>query len=268
MDQPVELPVAQEILAKLPIGVLVTDSHQQLCWHNDAMQALLTADLPASTGTEQLLNESILPFLSAQGTFPLINQCDEQQKWLHHSSFPLSNGHQAHLYMDVTEAKYFQQERDRLVDQLRTTASIEPLTGLLTEHALLQGLDPLVSLSRRYDKDLTLAVITIKNIDTLLLDDKPLGQDLILVAVSQLLKDQMRWADLIACTETNRFVLVLPETNKTAAEQLVNKLESKLTSLESDELSLPKLALNIHINVTEWIRTDNAQSLLQRALSQ
>lgn len=268
MDQPLAQTLAQEILAKLPDGILITDSEHHVIWRNDAMQSLLCADMPAENPDQPLFETAILPFLTAQGTFPLFDGDSEQQRWLHHSSLALDNGQRVHIYKDISETKYFQRERDHLIEQLRSYVSIDPLTGLLTESALVQGLEPLVSLSRRYDKPLSLAVLTLANLDQLHIEGRPLDSDLVRVAVSQILKDQMRWADLIAITAVGQFVLVLPETTKESAQRLADKLHSKLSPLPSSaELSLPQVDLHSSIHVTEWTRSDSAQTLLARALA-
>lgn len=268
MDQPLAQSLAQEILAKLPDGILITNSEHQVTWRNHAMQSLLSADLPAGDPGEPLFETTILPFLSAQGTFPLFDAESERQRWLHHSSLALDDGQRVHIYKDVSETKYFQRERDHLIEQLSSYVIVDPLTGLLTESALVQGLEPLVSLSRRYDKPLSLAVLTLANLDQLHIEGRPLDSDLVRVAVSQILKDQMRWADLIAITNDGQFVLVLPETTRESAQRLADKLHNKLSPLPSSaELSLPQVDLRSQIQVTEWTRSDSAQTLIARALA-
>lgn len=263
MDQTLESTLAQELLQQLPIGIVMTDSTGQVIWRNATMQSLLTTDIPPDQSTT-LMSQAILPFLDAQGTFPLAGAESEDRKWLKHISVELAGGHHAHVYQDVTEAKFFQLERDNLVEQLRAQAPIDPLTGLLTEHALLQGLQPLVSLSRRYDKPLSVALIAVDNLLSAQIEGNPLSADLVLVAISQLLKDQMRWADLIAKMDDDRFLLVLPETTRDAAIKLVEKLEPKLRQLDAPEMSPGQLSLDVRFSVTEWTRTDDAKRLIKR----
>lgn len=263
MDQTLESALAQELLQQLPIGIMMTDPTGQVIWRNATMQSLLTTDIPIDQSTA-LMAQAILPFLNVQGTFPLSGRETEDRKWLKHISVELSGGHHAHVYQDVTEAKFFQLERDQLVEQLRAQAPNDPLTGLLTEHALLQGLQPLVSLSRRYEKPLTIALIAVDNLDSARIEGNPLSADLVLVAISHLLKDQMRWADLIAKMDDNHFLLVLPETNREAASKLMEKLDPKLRQLEAPEMTQGHINLNVRYSVTEWTLTDDARRLIKR----
>ena len=85
------------------------------------------------------------------------------------------------------------------------------------------------------------------------------------LAVSQLLKDQLRWADLVGQTKTLEFVLVLPETTKEDAETIASKIneavnELTVTGENGDEVELIPL-----FGVTEWTKGDDTRSLLKRA---
>jgi GGDEF domain-containing protein len=81
--------------------------------------------------------------------------------------------------------------------------------------------------------------------------------------VARLLKDQLRWADLIGCTEQHEFMLVLPETTPDAALLLAGKLTGRLRDLAGQELDGE--SLDSCYGVTGWRRSDTAESLLTRA---
>jgi GGDEF domain-containing protein len=81
--------------------------------------------------------------------------------------------------------------------------------------------------------------------------------------VARLLKDQLRWADLVGCTEQHEFMLVLPETTTDAALLLAGKLTGRLRDLAGQELGGE--SLDSCYGVTGWRRSDTAESLLARA---
>jgi PleD family two-component response regulator len=78
-----------------------------------------------------------------------------------------------------------------------------------------------------------------------------------------LLKDQLRWADLIGCTDEQEFMLALPETPETAALQLTHKLKPLLG--ETSSTSLAGMSIWSCFGIAGWRKSDNAPSLLQRA---
>jgi GGDEF domain-containing protein len=81
--------------------------------------------------------------------------------------------------------------------------------------------------------------------------------------VAQLLKDQLRWADLIGCNEQNEFMLILPETTPEAGVRLAAKLQQRLQ--EMAEQKLDSKLVDTYYGVTGWRRSDNADTLLKRA---
>jgi len=81
----------------------------------------------------------------------------------------------------------------------------------------------------------------------------------LLVGVAQLLKDQLRWADMIGYTEQHEFILVLPETNAEAAVRLADKLEHQLI-----ELMPPPADRCCRLGIASWRKSDNAATLLKR----
>ncbi|MDX2463692.1 MAG: diguanylate cyclase, partial [Porticoccus sp.] len=82
---------------------------------------------------------------------------------------------------------------------------------------------------------------------------------------SQLLRDQMRWADLVGRLDSGQFVFVLPETDKEAAISLANKIASQLNALKvtvDDQLSVEPQAC---FGVASWEKGDDIRLLLERS---
>ncbi|MCK5481064.1 MAG: diguanylate cyclase, partial [Gammaproteobacteria bacterium] len=130
----------------------------------------------------------------------------------------------------------------------------ERLTGLLSRNGILVSLEPLVARCRRYSSPLSVIVMSV---DT--------GQeiDTVLRRLSFLLKDQTRWADLVGCNNARDFILVLQETTRDSALQLVEKLSARLASMNAGTAD-PILA---SYGIAQCKKSDDAASLLERAES-
>jgi len=164
---------------------------------------------------------------------------------------PGASGSSARFYEDITEKLRLKKERDELGRKLAAQSlNDEEIPSLLSRHGVLVSLEPLVARSRRYNSPLSLVVMG--------LSVKPEHQ--LLTRVTFLLKDQTRWADRVGCNEQREFILILQETTRDAALQLVEKLATQLASIETGEG-----ALTACYGLTECQKNDNAASLLERA---
>ena len=93
--------------------------------------------------------------------------------------------------------------------------------------------------------------------------DKGPEHDTVLHKLSFLLKDQTRWADLVGCNSARDFILVLQETTRDSALQLVEKLSARLATM-SEAAAEPILA---SYGIAQCEKNDDAASLLERAES-
>lgn len=155
----------------------------------------------------------------------------------------------ARMLHEVTDLLRLQAENRRLQDELDAQALKDRTTGLLNPRGLLVALEPQVSRSRRYGNPLSMAVLQVTG--------EHIGERQ-LVSLAQLLKDQLRWADLVGYGGDGEYILALPETRLDDALKLAGKLTDLMAARFGDEL-LPTFG------VVEWGRTDSAQSLLKRA---
>ena len=125
---------------------------------------------------------------------------------------------------------------------------------LLNQRGIVLALEPQIARCRRYNNTLSLVMMAV---------DAPVERDKLLIEISRLLKDQLRWADLIGCTDEQEFMLALPETPETAALQLTHKLKPLLG--ETSSTSLAGMSIWSCFGIAGWRKSDNAPSLLQRA---
>jgi len=242
-----------DILQQLNIPALLTDcplavliEHKGLAvWANSRLTALLDMQLP------DYQDARVVALLTAGDTIELGNDQGQPHYLTHHAQ---SSDNEAapvvHYYSDQTALFTLQQQTNALQAEVENTRLVDPDTGLLSRRAMLLSLDPLVSRSRRYNNSLSIAQMTVDF-------EKDGSTTTANRSISQLLKDQLRWADLIGHFEENSFVMVLPETRQDDAQKLASKVCEKLSHLTGIEAS--------HFGIAEWRKGDTAASLLQRS---
>ncbi len=166
----------------------------------------------------------------------------------------LPDGREARFYVDCTTEMELRASNRRLAEELRNTTLTDPATGLLNERGVSLALEPQIARCRRYNSPLSVVGMQI---------DAPAPHNEVLLEVARLLKDQLRWADLIGCSERKLFLLVLPETTEDAAMQLTGKLRSLLAELGSsifDGIAIPST-----YGLAGWRKSDTAATLIARA---
>jgi diguanylate cyclase (GGDEF)-like protein len=268
MDQPLASGIATEALAIAPIGVLILDKTGHITWLNHALEKLLAIDSNSLVGKNEtsvdpywrslLFNPEPVLLLEAASARP--------DRWLQtwRSRLNVSGGF-LHYYADITDLQNTREDRARLSEELAQHVTRDQVTGLPNRQALLQGLEPLVSRSRRYHNPLSVIRLRIDNLPDIEAECGMGNSDIALTAVAQMLKDQMRWADLIGRFDKDEFLLVLPETTLDAATQLLDKLRLRLAGLTPGSRAGRPISLVSQFGVAGWIPGDDRAKLLRRA---
>ena len=244
----------KEALALLdicPMAMLLVSQDNNIHGCNQAF-TVLTGESAATldSDTQQPL---LAPLL---GEATIINWVtpDGDERWLAVESVAVGDADViARFYLDVTEKLRLKQERDALAVELsEQSLRDEQFTGLLSRRGILVSIEPLVARCRRYNSPLSIIAMSV---------DKGPQHDTVLHKLSYLLKDQTRWADLVGCNSARDFILVLQETTRDSALQLVEKLSARLATM-SEAAAEPILA---SYGITQCEKNDDAASLLERA---
>jgi diguanylate cyclase (GGDEF)-like protein len=264
MNQAFELPHALEILQSAPLGVLVMDDKQRVVWLNHAMENHLGMSLDdfKDRSIDELLNTSLKSLLSADATFTMpanSSQGSRQIKSWHHS-FEDASGMVCY-FVDVTEQNNLQAENERLKQEIEAKSTRDPLTGLLNQRGLMQALESQVTRSRRYNNPLSLIRMAI--VDDGAEGNEERGQQ-VLTAISYLLNDQLRWADVAGRSDDGHFLLILPETLKDATDRLVEKVTAQLSNLRINE-GADTVAVKACFGITSYGKGDDISKLLGRS---
>ncbi|MCW8907839.1 MAG: diguanylate cyclase [Sedimenticola sp.] len=256
-----------DYLQASPCGVLILDQAGTIRWLNPALEAMLELSAEQLLGTR----EEGFPFATQRSLFKgpglhqLVGPGISRERWLLCSEAqPESADPEAHTiryFQDLTEQVRLQEENQRLQQQVEELAITDELTGLANRQALTRALNTQVARSRRYQNPLSVAVVT-------LLQPGKTGQiaDEVILAVSQYLRDRLRWVDVIARWEHNQFIIILPETTLQDASDLMEKMLSTFS-----EMVLPEqytgVDLQLQYGLAEWHKGQDARLLLKEAFN-
>lgn len=263
-----DLSTAVSALNAAPCAVLVVDNSNQVRFANQLANILLsdgqkslmglTLDrLPVPLTERWYETETLVTFATHDGV----------EKFLRTQRVTLANTPLQALYLwDVTELQKVSHERERLAEELTRLSTRDALTSLPNDKAMNQALEPLVSRSRRYENPLSVIRVRISEPEQLNAAHGPNSHDLAMVRIAQLLRDQVRWADLVGRFDTNEFLLILPETPAEAAHNLAEKLAQRLVEMDITGEKAP-FRITPALGVASWQKGEDARTLLKRAAS-
>lgn len=244
----------EEVLEKMPFGVLILEQGQ-VKWVNDTLSNSL------HTSKEQLIGlaaeqakDSVFAPLFDDADRLCLTESNGESRWFKRERINLNNSDLiAHYFKEITDLTKLEEERNQLLDQVRSLETKDPITGLLNNKAILQALDVQVSRSRRYDNPLSALRLSLHS-------DNLNNKSEILHSIGQCLKDQMRWADQIGMLDDTTFLIVLPETCLDDAKELASNLASNRATI----LAAKSSDWSIKFGVTAWQKGDDPRKLLAR----
>lgn len=246
---------ALAIVNNCPCPLLVLGTNGQAAWYNDAFGRLLERlrlNSECACHTPLLRDNPLQALIEARDRLSWTGQGGEHYEF-EVVSFPIPDDErmQVRMFVDVSQKVRFEHARDLLEDELAQQTLTDALTGLLNRRGLMLALEPQVARSRRYNRPMSLIMLATSI-------SEPAGS--LLIEVAQLLKDQLRWADLIGYTEQREFILVLPETDGEAAQRLAEKLTHSLAVFTPATADQPWA-----LGIASWRKSDSAATLLKRA---
>ena len=269
-ESKITLELAIQLLEHVPVGIAISDQQENIVWCNEALAKFLNTpmeELKNSSLTE-LKTSKLRPISEASDTVLVPGDEIIPDRWLKHRAIPLGSegdsSMSATVYTDISEVSSLLAEQENLTEQLNQLSTVDRESGLLNHRAMLQHLEPLVSRSRRYSNNLSVIAMEITNLDNIVDDHGPDAASQSVIEVSRLLKDQMRWADILSRVEYNRFVFILPETDKPSAIHLANKISAQVNELQVnyEDKSFP---LQANFGVTAWEKGNDSVLLLRKA---
>lgn len=271
--------VAASIVERAPLGILVLGDKGQILSVNKALEDLLGlaakrlvghANTPAIDLTPEeracLFAPPVEPPVDSQRNLLLPATDARPARWLKCWREALGEANwQVHFYSDITEQQQLKRDCERLTEELALHAVRDPATALPNRRALLQGLDPHVSRSRRYENPLSVVLLKIVDLQQLDTEHGAGSGEQAVLALSQVLKDQLRWVDMAGRMDADEFLVILPETPEAAALDLTNKLRARIATLQVAGSDGCVMALEVRCSAIGWSKGDDVNKLLRRA---
>lgn len=267
--------VAVSIVECAPLGILVLGDKGQILSINKALENLL------GLAAKQLIGQSNTPAVDLShdervclftppvdppGILLLPATDIRPARWLKCWREPLADaGWSVHFYSDITDLQQIKRDYERLAEELALHAVRDPVTSLPNRRALLQGLEPHVSRSRRYENPLSVLCLKIDNLEQLNTEYGAGSGEQAIIALSQVLKDQLRWVDMAGRMDVDEFLVILPETPELAAIELASKLRARIATLQVVGSDGRIMMLGVRCSAAGWVKGDDVSKLLRRA---
>lgn len=251
-----------DVLQNAPLGIMSLDKNSKVGWVNDTLLAMV------NTTREQLIGKSsddleelqLQLLFSEQSSIYIPPLHGESERWLECKHSPDQQGGVIHYYLDVTREHRLERERNRLESIVIESTTSDTVTGLLNRRGVVQRLEPQIARCRRYETPLSIIMFSAKigkgNAQI------SLGEQALL-ELAQLVKDYVRWADMVGHDGGGEFLMVLPETPLDGAAELAGRLakviqETRLSGLEEGA------EMEVAVGLSEWRKNDSVNVLMQR----
>jgi len=163
--------------------------------------------------------------------------------------------------LQVIEAHKFEVMNAQFQKQLEERANRDFLTGTLNRHRFTELYEYELSSARRYKRPLSVAMIDLddfKHINDAF--GHKVGDDA-LMALSKLLKAQLRSADLIGRFGGDEFIVAMPETDFSQAQTTFKRIREALAEFNQSEQLPCKLSVSIGISSSD----SGYEGLIERA---
>lgn len=250
-----------QILTSCPVGLALSDDKKNVTWVNNTFQSYLGISSDEINGQSiSKLPETLKPLFTSSDAVHVPANSIRDDQWFICSQKQL-DGNTVHYITDVGPIHLLMQEREALKNELRESLALDEVTGMPNKVALYQSLEPQISRSRRYNNLLSIVILRVNNLNQL---DNAQTTSLLL-PVSQMLNDQVRWADIVGKLNHTDFLLVLPETTEDACKTLNDNLEEKLTAIPTPEGLPDNFKISASFGYAEWEKGDDLTLLMKKA---
>jgi GGDEF domain-containing protein len=250
-----------QILKTCPMGLALSNEQKQITWVNETFEKYLGISADEINGQKiDELPEILQPLFTSSSTVHIPANTIRGAQWYVCNQQPL-NGNTAHYISDAGPLQALKEERDLLKDELREALAIDEVTGMANKIGLFQRLEPAISRSRRYNNPLSIVILRINEIEQL----DELQNAKLMIAISHLLNDQVRWADIVGKLSETDFLLVLPETSGEDSQKLIANLGQNLAKLELPEELPADYKISFNFSHAEWAKGDDLTLLMKKA---
>jgi len=259
--------LAQQFLDSLPAAMVLVDKDDEILWANNSFMRVTTLTESQIIGKPLSSLGADVQEMFKEGHVYLNATNKRDAYWMACMSVPLGE-YRLQYCSDVTQLQSLIEDREGLKTKVAELNPIDQITGMPNRRALFQNLEQQASRSRRYGNSLSTMILRLSNLTDYI---KQFGNDnanQLLLSVSQMLNDQMRWADVIGRLDKNEFLFILPETEESATSELRDKIKEhleqiRLPSTEGEDAKEFKLIPEF--GMAQWRKGDDVALLMERA---
>ena len=119
--------------------------------------------------------------------------------------------------------------------ELDQKANYNHLTGLFNRRKFFELSESVIGLSKRYNHSIAFCIFDVDDFKKINDTEGHIEGDWILKAISEILKTNLRKTDLTGRFGGDEFCIMLPETEKDQAENVIEKIREEITSLKTGE---------------------------------
>jgi diguanylate cyclase (GGDEF)-like protein len=161
------------------------------------------------------------------------------------------------------------EERDQLAQRLQRVSDRDPLTGLPNRRRLDEEVRRQLAFTQRYGAQMGVLMIDLDGIGEINARHGTVAADEFLLATAEALVTELRMTDIVARTDQDEFVVLLPQTDEEAARIVAGKLIRALRAVKrgrpgGELIELPSPSIGLALSEPAG-RADDAAGLLERA---
>ncbi|VAW90916.1 hypothetical protein MNBD_GAMMA21-2250 [hydrothermal vent metagenome] len=256
--------LVQQFVDSLPGALALVDTNNEIVWVNDSFLRVTTLSSANVVGKQikDLGNE--IQDMFGEGHVYLTATNKRDAYWLACMTIPLGD-YRLQYCSDVTQLQGLIEDREGLKTKVAELNPIDQVTGMPNRRALFQNLEQQASRSRRYGNTLSVMILRLSNLSELIRGHGNDNSNEMLLSISQMLNDQMRWADVIGRLDKNEFLFILPETEESATSELRDKIEEQLSKVDIPTSDDSDFELIHEFGMAQWRKGDDVGMLMQRA---
>jgi diguanylate cyclase (GGDEF)-like protein len=255
--------LVQQFLDSLPAALALVNKNDEIVWANDSFKRITTLSGSQLLGKKISALGSDVQELFQEGHNYLGATNKRDAYWMACMSVPL-NEYRLQYCSDVTQLQNLIEDREGLKNKVAELNPVDQVTGMPNRRALFQNLEQQASRSRSYGNSLSTMVLRLSNLSDYI---KRFGNDhanQLLLSISQMLNDQMRWADVIGRLDKNEFLFILPETEESVTSELRDKIKDHFTRISLPGAEESDFELLIDFGMAQWRKGDDVALLMER----
>ncbi len=259
------------IIHNCPLGIILINKQGVIEWVNKNLYSLLHyTEIDLIDKNIETIDPRIVGLFKDGTTIHLKANSKHEDIWLINVAHKMPEDSElctVHYLSDVSSLHSLALRHKDLKNDFEDITVTDPITGLPNRRAMYQALEPQVSRSRRYENQLSIIIMKLNDFSSLESNYGTPATNKMMVEISQMLNDQLRWADTIGKLENDEFIFVLPETDSEASKNLISKVKTQLNTIVLNNNNLPTI-IETQFGWASWEKGDDVGLLMRRAREQ